>query len=229
MRCLHWGNDLSVRLLHFIRLLNTETREESLLQTSLCSHCSEHACYPGLNIRYNPDGQLNFKATRFPTRPGAVRQELFLKKAFTPWERTWFCFKTSDMLTVVLCWGWPQTALLSVSHRSTDNGNSGLEFCIVSWPSPKLPLLDSPQKVGRLMGFWWMGVLWSKYDGICSAAFKLEVNCQPTLPFFGSVHMRTSFWTLNFGLQKLRGMSPSCIFMKFVSHCLAHSPSKASR
>lgn len=71
MRCLHWGNDLSVRLLHFIRLLNTETREESLLQTSLCPHCSEHACYPGLNIRYNPDGQLNFKATRFPTRPGS--------------------------------------------------------------------------------------------------------------------------------------------------------------
>lgn len=149
----------------------------------------------------------------------------FSKKHSPPEKGHDFASRPQTLLTVALCWGWPQTALLSVSHRSTDNGSSGLEFCIVSWPSPKLPLLYSPQKVGRLMGFWWMGVLWSKYDGICSAAFKLEVNCQPTLPFFGSVHMRT----LNFGLQKPRGMSPSCIFMKFVFHCLAHSPSKASR
>lgn len=78
------------------------------------------------------------------------------------------------------------------------------------------------------MGFWWTGVLWSKYDGICSAAFKVEENGQPTLPSFGSVDMWTSFWTLNFGLQKLQGMISSCIFIKFVFHCLAHTHSKAT-
>lgn len=78
-------------------------------QTSLCSHCLEHACYPGLNSFYNLDGQLNFKATRFPVRfeycvsarPGN-ETEIVSQKNICLQERTEFCFKTPDILTVVI-------------------------------------------------------------------------------------------------------------------------------